>query len=194
MTVTMMIVMLLLGIFRVGLRTWEKGNQAVEGQQRIRRVLDRLKRQLTAAVPIVYPDMKTPTFRFEGFPDAIRFMSDFSLISGRKKGRIFVEYRVNEHTDGRKELVFREIPLPLLKSKKGVKREEMKYIRLLDSMKNFSFTYLVGNKKNALDLVWENTCEASTGCKWPIAVKIILHLNSGDDSTFLMVRFPPSLQ
>ena len=99
MTITGMILVVIMGGFRIGIRAWEKGEQGIEQSQRQQIVLSLLKRQLASACrqPVSIED--EDPFVFSGDGQSVDFISSMPIVPGPDTGRVRVTYRVRRERD-----------------------------------------------------------------------------------------------
>ncbi len=94
MTITGMILVVIMGAFRIGIRAWEKGEQDIEQSQRQQIVLSLLKRQLASACLHPVPIEDDDPFVFSGDGQTVDFISSMPVVPGPDTGRVRATYRV----------------------------------------------------------------------------------------------------
>ncbi len=101
-TIVGVILVIIMGAFRIGIRAWETGERDVESFQRQQIVLSILKRQLSSAClrPIAIEGHES--FVFNGKEGLVDFISSVSIIPGNDSGKVRVTYRVgrDDKNDG----------------------------------------------------------------------------------------------
>jgi general secretion pathway protein J len=99
LTILSLMIVLVLGAFRIGVRAWERGETDVEGRQRYRIVFDRVKGQLASISSRPLTADGEPYY-LQGTPDALSFASDLPLNPGNALGTALVGYRVDPNGTG----------------------------------------------------------------------------------------------
>lgn len=106
---------ILLGALRIGIRAWETGERDVEAAQRLQTVLSLLKRQLSSAdaKPLILPaDVEaegTKPLVFRGDDHSLDYIAAVSLVPGSDAGRVQVRYEAAEEETGQ-ALILTEQP------------------------------------------------------------------------------------
>ncbi len=93
------ILVIIMGAFRIGIRAWEKGEQDVESFQRQQIVLSILKRQLSSISRRPITIEGGGSFVFSGDEKVIDFISTVSIIPGNDIGNVRVTYRVSQNNN-----------------------------------------------------------------------------------------------
>lgn len=98
LTILAILVALVFGGFRLGIRAWEKGEQAVETVQRERALVNLVASQLAAlSIPLNGPRER---FELVGSKQDLIFLCRHSLFPGREPYRRVVRYRIDEGDAG----------------------------------------------------------------------------------------------
>jgi len=193
LTIIAIIAMMVQNGFRLSVSAWEKGESAIEDQQRYRYVLELIQRQLSSSLPHASSEkVKTDSdVVFKGDDASLEFVSRMSLISGDSSGMIRVRYRV-EVKDERKSVLFAESNLVdrLSVSSQDEPGEEDWHI-LLSDIHDFAFDYLAGlPPEDALDDAssWESSWGESGERKGlPLALRVRFQANEASMPLYLMV-------
>ncbi|MEW5975194.1 MAG: type II secretion system protein [Acidobacteriota bacterium] len=103
--------------FRLGVRSWEKGEAALQRFRAAQAALDLITRQLGSMLPYYtiqrYNDVPVEVLVFQGADRGLRFVSAFSVQSRTAGGLRYVEYFLTPSTEGRgTALVVQERELP----------------------------------------------------------------------------------
>jgi len=93
-TLVGVILVIIMGAFRIGIRAWEAGERDVENFQRQQIVLSLLKRQLASVCWRPIPLEGEEPFVFEGEADVLDFVSTAAIVPGKDLGSVRVTYRV----------------------------------------------------------------------------------------------------
>ncbi|MFZ7126506.1 MAG: PulJ/GspJ family protein [Desulfobacterales bacterium] len=188
-TIIAVVAVVLMGAFRLGYRAWEKGDAAIESTQHLRIVLDRVRRQLAAAVPAAYPSEENPLVRFEGTEASLRFISEMSLVPGPAAARMVVDYRVEATPGDGQRLVFHE--QALLKTNLEEKPEPLPadYVELIEDMREIRFEYLkLGEGPSAA--AWSTAWNPEADGLIPLAVRIWVVPSPGETPFGIATRLP----
>ncbi len=120
LTIVAMIVVIIFGALRIGIRAWEKGERDVDSRQRQRIVLDLIKRQLTSTSVSEVWGMDQQLVSLTGDSKSIDFVSHIPMTPGNRLGLVYVKYAVRREKEGNKEhLTFYEKNVVLLDKKIG---------------------------------------------------------------------------
>ena len=98
-TIVAVVLVIIMGAFRIGIRAWETGERDVELFQREQIVLSILKRQLASACRRPIPVEGEQPFIFKGTEEEIDFVSTVSVVPGENIGDVRVTYRVGRNHD-----------------------------------------------------------------------------------------------
>jgi general secretion pathway protein J len=108
LSILSIIMVLVLGAMRIGVRAWEKGEDLLVAQQRSRTVLDLLARQVTSASVLMNIQNKQPLVLFEGGTRALEFTSSLPLINRMQYGPVHVRYVIEPDPGGKRRLLLFE--------------------------------------------------------------------------------------
>ena len=105
LTIMGFILLMIFGVFRLGIAAWEKGEMSKEEYQRIRIASQLISRQLKSAVPYKVKTQKAEGdfLAFEGKARSLKFVSALSLRAKKTSGLVyaFYEFRQGEKGGGR---------------------------------------------------------------------------------------------
>jgi general secretion pathway protein J len=108
LSILSIIMVIILGALRIGVRAWEKGEHVLSMQQRSRTVLDQLTRQLTSASVLMSTQKEQPLVTFAGNSRSIEFISGLPMISKTHFGPVHVKYVIETQPGGKKRLLLYE--------------------------------------------------------------------------------------
>jgi general secretion pathway protein J len=193
LTIIAIIAMMVQNGFRLSVGAWEKGESAVEDQQRFRYALELIRQQLSSSLPHASSkEVKTDSdVVFKGDDAALEFVSRMSLLPGESSGVIRVRYRVETKDDG-KSVLFAESRLVdrLSVSSQDEPAEEDWHV-LLSGIRNFTFDYLtalptediLGDASN-----WESSWGDSGEHKgFPLALRVRFQANEKSKPLYLVI-------
>ena len=173
-----LIVVIIFGALRIGIRAWEKGEKDVDIRQRQRIVLDLIKRQLasTCAGDVWGRDQQMVSLK--GDSKSIEFASHIPLTPGNRFGLVYVKYAVKREKEGDKEhLTFYEknIALPDKKTSAG-NPAEGDFAELIPGMKSMVFEYLKERSGEEAS-IWQKSWDPAVDKGVPRAVRVTLKEN-----------------
>jgi len=194
LTIIAVIAVMVQNGFRLSVSAWEKGESAIEDQQRYRYTLDLIQRQVSSALPRP-PSEKSGTDSdadLKGDEASLEFSSLMTLIPGDPSGVVRVKYRVESLEDG-KSLWFTERGLvdQLGTSSQDEPGEEDWHI-LLSNIHDFTFQYLPpippgGDALNELSY-WEPSWGEQEGQKGlPLALQIRFQMNEEASPLYVVI-------
>ncbi len=104
MTILGIILLIISGAFRLGLSTWDRGEQTREEYQRQRTATQLIRRQIKSMVPYKIKTQKAEGdyLAFEGKTNSLKFVSTLSLRAARPNGLVFAVYEYKEGRPGRR--------------------------------------------------------------------------------------------
>ena len=177
------VVLVALGAFRVGQRSWEKGDSVVLQNQRLRIAADRIRQQLAAATVYISPGEGDTFIGFEGSRSNLRFVSRVSLIPGREQGLVFVHYRITETAAHGYVLSFYERPVMTLEATPDADPAPEDYHTLIGDLTDAGWDYRGGEE--AVAEGWRDIWDAGDQLTLPDAVR--LSLRSGQEAPLAVV-------
>jgi len=144
LTIVAMIVAVVFGGLRVGIRAWEKGERNVERNQRERASLDLMKRQLASLYIPKKPKNKgaikaAQPFFLKGEQKRLTFLSSLAMIPGNDFGTVYAVYSVKPAEQGEKLVVY-EKNTSLLKGKLNMPEND--FYDLIPQAGSIEFDYL----------------------------------------------------
>jgi general secretion pathway protein J len=175
LTILTVIVVIIFGALRIGIRAWEKGERDVDIRQRQRIVLDLIKRQLASTCVSDVWTRDQQLVPIKGDSKSIEFVSQISLTPGNQLGMVFVKYAVKREKEGDKErLTFYERSVALPDKKMGGgSSEEGDYSELMSGMKSMEFEYLKEQPEEAASK-WQKNWDPEVDKGVPRAVRVTL--------------------
>jgi hypothetical protein len=171
---------------------WEKGEAAVEEQQRYRYALELMQRQMASVLPLISSEKgnSSDDVFFKGDDVTLQFASRMSLMPGNPSGMIQVRYRVEAKDDG-KVLSFMETQLiDRLKTSSQDELEEDWHV-LLSDIHDFRFDYLARFPEEGLlndASFWESSWGESDEQKgMPLALRVRFQTDEESMPLYLIV-------
>lgn len=182
------ILLIILGGFRIGIRAWETGDRDVDQAQRLQMVVSILKRQLSSASGQTIAVEDEAPFMFRGDAASMTFVSAVSVVPGNEAGNARVEYRVapEDEADGY-ALEIMEQPF-LGKGKKTDGDKEVQAHLLLSGAEEIRFEYLRITPEEAL---WQTEWYLENEDKgFPAAVRCVLRMDAKTPPVTVIARLP----
>jgi len=194
LTILGVILLIIMGAFRVGIRAWETGDRDVDAHQHQQMVFSILKRQLSSAVnqPVVIEDETKKgekLFVFRGDEASMEFISAIPAVPGNMAGNVHVGYKVGAEDE--REGYFLEITEKNVFIQSGGKKsdatEEPTAYRLLSGVHGIEFAYL---KITPEDSLWQVEWNPEKDTGFPAAVRCILQMTANKAPITLIARLP----
>jgi general secretion pathway protein J len=188
-TIVGVILVIIMGAFRIGIRAWEKGEQDVESFQRQQIVLSILKRQLSSICLRPVSIEGGESFLFNGDEAMVDFISTVSIVPGNDMGSVRVTYRVGRNDENdlyHLEIAERNFLTGGLDETIDMLNDDMIH-ELITDVFEIRFEFL---KKTAQDEesewqpVWDQDAEAGL----PAAVKCILQMDEKKPPVAVVAR------
>ena len=175
LTIVAVMVVIIFGALRIGIRAWEKGERDVAVRQRQRIVLDLVKRQLasTCVSEVWARDQRLVSLK--GDEKSIEFVSRIPMTPGNRFGLVYVKYAVKqEKGDDKEHLAFYERNIALLGQENGMSRpDEGEFSELIPGMKKIVFEYLKDRPGEEASL-WQKNWDPAVDQGVPRAVRITI--------------------
>lgn len=178
-TIIGVVLVVVMGAFRIGINAWEKGEADIETYQRQQIVLQLIKQQLASIQPAAITKEGADPYFFLGNERTVEFVSDASIVPGNRYGRVFVKYRLRQSGEG--EAVSLEIHEKSLASGAGESLFEPldeAYHMLLDNMAAIRFEFLLKEPDAPPQWLRDWDPQAFEG-ELPEAVRLTLRAKAG---------------
>jgi general secretion pathway protein J len=187
-TIVGIILVIIMGAFRIGIRAWEKGEQDVESFQRQQIVLSILKRQLSSICRRPISIKGGGSFIFSGNEKIIDFISSVSIIPGNAIGDVRVTYRVRQNNDNNLyylEIAERNFLTGGADETIDMLEEDMVHVLIADVYDiRFEYLKMAQNEAGEWQPVWDEGAE--TGL--PAAVKCVLQMDEKKPPVTVVAR------
>jgi len=184
LTITAVIVVIIFGALRIGIRAWEKGEKDVDIRQRQRIVLDLIKRQMASTCMTEVWGRDQQLIPLKGDNKSVAFVSHIPLTPGNRFGLVYVQYAVRQDKNNDKEhLTFYEQNIASV-DKSADNPDEGDFSELLPGTKSIVFEYLKERPGEEVSL-WQKSWDPAVDKGVPRAVRITLEEN--DEKTPIYV-------
>jgi general secretion pathway protein J len=168
------VLLIIFGALRIGIRAWEKGEKDVAVHQRQRAVLGLLSQQIASAC-IYEIKMGDDAFYFKGSEGTMEFVSRSPIVPGALTGVVFVKYMIQEGDgDGKKQLKLYEKDAGFLKEEDVESQRDEDLFTLISGIQDLQFEYLKGSEDKS-ETDWQASWDPSEEKGLPLAVKIVLN-------------------
>lgn len=178
LTIVAVIVVIIFGALRIGVRAWEKGEKDVDSRQKQRIVLDLIRRQLASTCVNGVWRRDQQLVSLKGDDKSIEFVSQIPLTPGNRFGTVHVKYSVKREKEGEKvQLTFYERNVALSDKKFGaVNQDDGDFSELLSGMKSIVFEYLKEQPDEAASK-WQKSWDPAVDKGGPRAVRVTIEEN-----------------
>lgn len=191
LTILSIIVVIIFGALRIGVRAWEKGEKQVDAHQRQRIVLDLMKQQLSSICLKKIKKEGQASFFLKGDSKSIEFVSGVSMIPGNTFETVYVKYQVKNEERNAERLSFFEKNLVLIERDHDLAElDDQTFHELIPEVQSVAFEYLKGLGEGG-NHEWQPRWEPDTDVGVPLAVKIVLKENVKTAPITVMVRLVP---
>jgi general secretion pathway protein J len=174
LSILSIVMVIILGALRIGVRAWEKGEDVLVAQQRARTLLDQLARQLASASVLMSAQREQPLVVFEGSRRALEFTSSLPLINRIQFGPVHVRYVIETDPGGEKRLLlFEESIRPADYLSEGQLRHDTDARVLIGQFEDLRFEYLgAGGDGAGPQPGWASSWRPRDPAELPRAVRI----------------------
>ncbi len=185
MTLLAVIMVIVLGAFRLGISAWEKGERSVEARQRHRIILDYLKQQLSSIHGRKRQTGEETVLSLRGDPKSMAFFSHLSILQREPAGVVFVNYEVSPSREGERFLLRELNTLSPHEAVSGYHAFDGYGEVLLQGVRSVEFEYLSEDQENGRPR-WQETWDEKRDGLFPLAVKVILW-DAGDEHPMTLI-------
>ena len=174
LSILSIVMLIILGALRIGVRAWEKGEDVLVAQQRARTLLDQLARQLASASVLMRAQKEQPLVVFAGSRRALEFTSSLPLINSIQFGPVHVRYVIETDPGGKKRLLlFEESIRPADYLSEGQLRHDTEARLLIGQLEDLRFEYLgAGSNGPGPQAGWTSSWRPRDPLELPRAVRI----------------------
>ncbi len=186
------IVVVIFGAFRIGVRAWEKGEKDVESRQRQRIVLDLIKHQLASTCLREVKDASQQSLLLKGDNKSIEFVSHLPMAPGNQFGMVYVKYVVKPEDGGKRErLTFWEKNIVLLNKETDMSElHEDDFFELFPGVQSIAFEYLKGGTDEETSQ-WQETWDQAIDEGFPRAIRVIFMEDVEKAPIYVIARIEP---
>ena len=187
LTITAVIVVMLFGALRVGVRAWEKGEEDLDVRLRNRVVLDMIKRQLASVMIREQKEEEKNSFLFiKGSDSSLRFVSHVPLMPANEFGVVFVRYNVVEGAEGKRLDVFEKNLVFMDREADPEKIGLEDSLPFLNGISSVAFSYLRRGEDG--DEEWQDKWDPEEDEGLPAAFKVTMQPFEGASPMVAVAR------
>jgi prepilin-type N-terminal cleavage/methylation domain-containing protein len=174
-TLVAMMAVGLWAVFRISIRSWARGTEFIDANQRHRSILDMVRKQLASAYPLFIqpspPAVSPPYLVFSGSENSIQFISLNSLQFQESPGLTLVSYEVIQDSNGEYALVEKEARYSGQLSNQEDSIVFSRAIPIFENLASCTFEYF--DPDNTQD-PWIREWEGQNSMRLPLAVSITM--------------------
>jgi general secretion pathway protein J len=181
LSILSVVVVLIMGTFRIGIRAWEKGEADIDAQQSYRAALDRLSQQIASVCVRKINEGGRKSYYLNGTSTEMRFFSEVALVPHNEAGLTYVHYRIEEKQQGLELLTVYETAFDWLGEDEEIEQpKEEQFLALMAPVFSMRFSYLNQDEEND-DNQWQDNWEPDEmRPQFPLAIKIEITTKEGD--------------
>jgi len=190
LTILSIIVVIILGALRIGVRAWEKGEQDVDAHQRHRIVSDLIKQQLSS-ISLKKIKRNEESFFLKGDSKSLEFVSMLSLNPGNKFGNVYVKYVIRDGGEEKESLVFFEKNIVFIdRDFDSDDLDDDAFYELIPEVQSVAFEYLKRLGKEQ-EHEWQESWDPNDDVGLPLAIKIVFKEEVKTMPITMIVRIVP---
>jgi general secretion pathway protein J len=188
MTIVGVILVIVMGAFRIGIRAWETGERDIEIHQRQQIVLSIVKRQLASAGWYKIEKQDKAPFYFRGDSKSLECISGISVSPGNAIGNVYVNYRIIPEKSDDSQLfeIFEQNIAGISPEADLYEADEDGFHELIHGAYAMSFEYL--KKTEPGELQWQDDWDPEKDAGLPAAIRLILKMNAQSAPVTMIAR------
>ncbi|MCU0598110.1 MAG: type II secretion system GspH family protein [Desulfobacterales bacterium] len=186
-TIVGVILVIILGALRIGVRAWESGERDIEVNQRQQIVLSLMNQQMASICWIEIQKEEEDPYYFTGKTNFVEFVSSVSIVPGNAYGKVYVAYRIV--SDGGEGMALEVAEQPLAKVDPGkdlYEPDDSEFRELISGAEDMSFEFLVPSGEN--ESVWEENFASDSEAGIPAAVRFSLKMTEKTPPVSVIAR------
>ncbi len=175
LTILGFMVLIISGGLRLGLSSWDRGEQTREAYQRQRTASQLIFRQIKSMVPYKVKTQKAEGdyVAFEGKSQSLKFVSTLSLKAARPEGLVFAIYEFKEDQDGGRLVIYEQRVLNKDFFEENPKEEDG--VSVLEGLSKLQFEYFrEEDEEKTRTEAWMDQWSAKEEKELPRALKMTL--------------------
>jgi len=187
LTIVAVILVIIQGALRIGVRAWEAGEKDIDINQRQQIVLSLMKQQLASVCWNEIKREEKDPYYFSGKADAVEFISTASIIPGNQFGKIYVAYKIA--SDGEDNLSLQVAEQSLAKVSPDTRLyepESEEFQELIGGAEDMSFEFLQQTESG--ESQWQDSFPAAYENGLPAAIRFNLKMSEMTQPTSIIIR------
>jgi general secretion pathway protein J len=191
LTIVAVILVIIFGAFRIGIRAWEKGEKDIDKQQRYRIVLDLIYRQVTS---VTYKKTKIEDMErliLKGDAKSFEFTSNVSLKPENYFGIVYVKYMIVEgENEGERLLTFEKNMVLFDKDFNFNDIDPDAFFELIPYAQSISLEYLKPPEQGLEEEPkWQDRWDPENDQGFPLALKLMVLDETGGKPMVVIAPF-----
>jgi len=189
-TIIGVIMVIVMGAFRIGIRAWEKGDADINIQQRQQVVLELVKQQLASMSHSPIVDNEGKSYYFKADEQSLSFVSGISIVPANRYGQVLVQYRIRPQPGGEYFMleIYEQSAALISEEDNRFEPSDDSWHLLIDDMAGIEFEFLLKNKKQEI-FQWYKTWRPDDFEKdLPAAVRFALKAGNNSPSMGIVAR------
>ncbi|MGB9499673.1 MAG: type II secretion system protein J [Dissulfuribacterales bacterium] len=187
-TIVGVILVIIMGAFRIGIRAWETGERDIENYQRQQIVLSLVKHQLASAGWYKITKRDKASFYFKGDSKSLECISAISVSPGNAFGNVYVNYRITpeKSNDGQLFEMFEQNITGISPEAVLYEADEEGFHELIHGAYAIFFEYL--KKMDTGELQWQDDWDPEKDVGLPAAVRLVLQVDAQSAPVTMIAR------
>ena len=189
LTIVAVILVIVFGAFRIGIRAWEKGEGDIESHQRQRIVLELINRQLASMAFKKIKRLDKEQLLLKGDAGNFEFASRLAVMPTNEFGIVLAKYKVEEGDEGEKLLFYEKSFVMFDEDFKIEDIDPDDFVELIPNAHKIAFEYLRPPQEGLEEEPeWVESWNPENDEGVPLAVK--LSVSRDEDETPFVVIAP----
>jgi len=187
-TIVGVILVIIMGAFRIGIRAWETGERDIENHQRQQIVLSLVKHQLASVGRYKIKKQDKTSFYFKGDNKSLECISAISVSPGNAFGNVYVNYRITSGklNNGQLFEIFEQKIAGISPEAVLYEADEDGFHELIHGAHEIFFEYL--KKTDTGELQWQDDWDTEKDVGLPAAVRLTLRMDEQSAPVSMVAR------
>jgi general secretion pathway protein J len=182
------ILVIVMGAFRIGIRAWETGERDIEIHQRQQIVLSLVKQQLASVCWRKITKQDKKSFYLKGDSKSLECVSGIAVSPGNAFGNVYVNYRIiQESRDNTEAFEVFEQNIAMIRPEADLyEADEDAFHELINGAYAIFFEYLKETEPGVLE--WQDEWDPEQDAGLPEAIRLSLRLDESSDPVAVVAR------
>lgn len=187
LTIMAVILVIISGALRIGVKAWEAGERDVENNQRLQIVLSLIQQQLSSAAWTEINREGQDSYCFGGKRDFVEFISNISIIPGNEFGKVYVVYRIKTNDKNHQSLEVAEQSLGMIRPDARLfEPRDDEFYELISDADDMHFGFL--NQSETGEPQWDDNFISDKDSGLPKAVVFVLKMEEKSPPVSVVAR------